>query len=121
MTDPENILSIIYFNKYSEKIGIRDSPSRITVPGFLFEGRTSFAYLNKEDRLVSQIRGGQTVTVRFDSEPLQDWLVEVKASVPGKIRAELKQNRGSVSIELVSESLEPVEIEEVVLRSRAFD
>ncbi|MFC2145929.1 hypothetical protein ACFLRT_01055 [Acidobacteriota bacterium] len=117
-TYPGKHKAIIYFNKYSDKIGILKSQSSITVPGFLFKGKNTIVYLNKSNRLAAQVKKGQSVRVTFDSEPLPNWFVDVKASDPDKIRAKLEQTGSSVSIELVSKSTATIEIEEVVLRSK---
>jgi hypothetical protein len=117
-TYPGKHLAIIYFYKYSNKIGIAKSQSSITIPGFLFTGENTIAYLNKANKLVVKVKNGQSVCVTFDSEePLQNWFVDVKASKPNKIRTELKQNDNLVTVELVSKSIEPIEIEKVILRS----
>lgn len=118
ITYPGKHSAIIYFNKYSDKIGIINSQSSITIPGFLFKGENTIVYLNNVNRLVAQVKNGQSVRVAFNSEPLQNWFVDVKASKPDKIRSELKQNGSSVFIELFAQSIEPIEIEEVVLRRK---
>lgn len=118
MYHPEKRPAIIYFSKYSDKIGILKQPGIITIPGFLFVGENIIVYPNKTNRLIAQMKNGQSASVIFDLEPLHGFSVDVKTSEPDKIRTELKWNGNSVSIELVSENTNPVEIEEVVLRSK---
>ncbi len=106
----------VYFNKYSEKIGIDLSPSSISIPGFLFKGKGAAAFLNRKNRLVARIGKNHSAEVIFDLKSHQKWSIEVKASDPDKIRTELKQNGKSISLKLTSKGKSPVEIEEVILR-----
>lgn len=116
-TYPKRYDAIIYFDKYSHKIGIKRSESTIVVPGFLFVGEGTVAYLNKANKLVVQVANERPVHVRFDSDPQQRWVVQVNASDPDDITSELKQDGASLSVTLSSRRAEPIEIEEVVLRT----
>ncbi|MEJ2653171.1 MAG: hypothetical protein P8173_15655, partial [Gammaproteobacteria bacterium] len=111
-------LARIYFNVYSQKIGIQQSRSKITVPGFLFSGNRTFAFLDKENKLVTLVRKGHPVSVSFNSKSPPNWAVAVQSSHPEKIRCELKQNNGLLSITLFTDSTEPVYIDKVVLSKR---
>lgn len=117
--DPGKLSAIVYFNKYSDKLGIQETQEHITIPGFFFKGKKSIARLNEENRLVSRLAGGQSVRVTFEEQSSKDWLIDVKASATDKLSVELKRKGGMVSIELVSKSVDPVDIEEVVLRSKS--
>ena len=118
-TSSETEEAVIYFNKYSHKIGVQKSQSTIAVPGFLFEGEGAVAYLNKANKFVTRITKGNPVRVTLDDEPSQDWFVDIKTSAQDKVGSEFRQEGSALSITLFSENTEPIEIEEVVLRSKA--
>jgi arabinofuranosyltransferase len=111
-----NRMARVYFNKYSKKIGIRWSPSKITVPGFLFNGKDTVAYLGTQNNLVSEVARGHPVSVSFESEPVTHWAVEIRSPDAGKIGCRLKQHGGSIFVTLFSDSENPVRIEQVILR-----
>ena len=118
-TSPEAEEAVIYLDKYSHKIGMQKTQSTIAVPGFLLGGADTVAYLGRANKLVIRITKGNPVRVTLDNEPGQDWFVDIKASIPNGIGSELKQEGTSLSLTLFSENTEPIEIEEVVLRSKA--
>jgi len=117
-TQPLEYLALIYFNKYSSKLGmgIIDSDTTVTVPGFLFTGKDSIAHLNDESRLVASISSGQALGVVFITDAqLAGSAVEVRASDPSSITAEVQQHKSNVAITLRSTGA-AAEIEEVILR-----
>jgi hypothetical protein len=112
--------AIAYFNKHSEKVGIGivSSGSTVTIPGFLFTGASTLAYLNGANRLVTQLRPGQTLGVSFDFPDMtRSWRVEVRASSPLGQSGEVLGEAGPAGVVLRSTSAQPIEIEEVTLRS----
>ena len=117
-TQPLEYLALIYFNKYSNKLGmgIIDSDTTVTVPGFLFTGKDSIAHLNDESRLVASISSGQALGVVFITDAqLAGSAVEVRSSDPSSITAEVQQHESHVAITLRSTGA-AAEIEEVILR-----
>jgi arabinofuranosyltransferase len=117
-TRPLEYLAIIYFNKYSTKlgVGIINSESTVTVPGFLLTGHNSVAHLNTAGTLVASIAAGQVLQVTFTTDRSLAGSVEVRASSPSAVTGELEQDGSRVTVKLRSTSGEPVDIEEVVLR-----
>ena len=111
----QNHRALIYFNKYSHKIGIQKTQSSIVVPGFLFKGKDTIVYLNKTNKLVAPVRSEQPVSFTFDHDSQHNWKVEIISPDSEKIESTLKQDVGSLSITLSSESSDPLEIEEVIL------
>jgi hypothetical protein len=109
--------AIIYFNKYSDKLGmgIINSESTVTVPGFLFTGEQSVAFLNAAAKLVTSISSGQSVKLTFATNAtLTGSSIDVRASNPLAVTGELAQDGRQVTIVLRASG--PAEIEEVVLR-----
>jgi len=112
----DNYLTLIYFNKYSKKIGIQTLQSKIIIPGFLFKGKNSIAYLNKTNKLVVQVKSGQPLYMTFHSNKIQKWSINIKSTNSKKILSEIKQNSHSIYIKLFSKSVKPIEIENIVLK-----
>jgi arabinofuranosyltransferase len=118
-TRPIEYDALIYFNKYSRKfgMGIVESASSVTVPGFLFTGNGSIAYLNASGSLVSMVGGETVAAVSFATDARLDGAsVEVRSSNPPAIHSAIQQQGNMVTVSLRSAGGHPVEIEEVVLR-----
>jgi len=92
----DNYLALVYFNKYSEKIGIQTLQSKIIIPGFLFKRKNSIAYLNKNNKLVVQVKNGQPLYMAFHSNTIQKWAVDVKFFHSDKILSKLEQYNNSI-------------------------
>lgn len=112
-------LARVYINRYSERIGIRQYRSEIIVPGYLFNGKNTFAYPGMTGRLLAQVRSGRPVSVTFKAKTPQNWGVAIQSTHPEKIHYRLSQDKGLLSITLSSDSPEPVDIDKVVLGKRS--
>jgi hypothetical protein len=111
---------LIYFNKYSDKVGmgISTSESTVTVPGFLLTGDRAVAQPRADGTLVASIDGGAAqVTFRVE-RGLTHASLEVRTSNPSAIHSEVSQNGNSVTVTVRSQSSQRAEIEEVILRTR---
>jgi arabinofuranosyltransferase len=118
-TRPIEYDAVIYFNKYSRKfgMGIVESESSVTVPGFLFTGPGVIAQLNAAGRLVPTIDGDRTIEVTFTTDARFDHsAVEVRSSDPSAIRSAIEQRGNTATVSLRSRDGRPVAVEEVVLR-----
>lgn len=106
-------LPIIYFNRYSEKIGIVQTDTGIKIPGFLLTGQGSFIRLNAENKLVSILKAGQVISIDFDVKADHTWDVQVKASITEGIHSKVSQNGKTLTLQLSAST--DTEIEEAVL------
>ena len=109
----KNQLPIIYFNRYSEKIGIIQTDTQIKIPGFLLAGEGSFIRLNTENKLVSILKAGQVIKLDFDVKADHTWDIQVKASITEGIRSKVSQHGKTLTLQLSANT--DTEIEEVVL------
>jgi len=112
----QSFQSTVYFNKYSEKIGIKESLSEISVPGFLFKNANSNVYQRDDEKLVAKVATDAPVTATFESAHVSDLTVNIISSDAQKLSSALKREGDELSITISSASIEPVEIEEVILR-----
>jgi arabinofuranosyltransferase len=110
---------LVYAYKYSRKIGISTSPSAITVPGFLLQGKGAVAYLDSMNRLVVSLTGREPLHVTFDADVRQHWDVEVDATNAAAIATDVSQADRTVSITLRSTSPDPIEVRAVIARPAA--
>ena len=85
---------------------------------FLFKGNNTIAFLNKKNKLVSFVKSDDPASINFRLTAPYDWIVEVKSSSTENITSELKRNGEFVSITLSSQSIVPIEVEEVILRKK---
>lgn len=113
VTDEKTRLPIIYFNRYSEKIGIVQTETQIKIPGFLLRGKESFIHLNAENKLVTKLTAGQTVSISFDVITTHTWDVQVKANTTENIISRITQDGKTLTLYLASKV--DVDIEEVIL------
>lgn len=73
--------SLIWVRRLSQKIGIRESASRVTVPGYLMAGNTDgAAYLDETERFVVALSPGRPAGVENLRLPPGIWRVEVDSS-----------------------------------------
>lgn len=111
-----NYTATLWFYKYSPKIGIKITPSEIRVPAFLLNGNPdTITSLNAMGKLIVPISSTQSATIVIDSVTSRNWLVEIKTSRNKEVRSELEQRDSSLIVKLFSKSLDPIEIEEIVL------
>ena len=114
-------LPLVYFNKYSSKVGvgIRRSPSTITIPGVLFTGPRARSSFRVGRKSVAVAAAGEPVLVTFESqESLVDWTIEVSSSPPPGVVGELHHEGRLVTVTLRPNPgrATETEIEEVVVR-----
>ena len=112
---PDRRLAILWVRKYSNKIGMHQTPYEIEVPGFLLNANPdTFAYLNSRDKLVVSTVVGQPVGIDITVPSSEEWSCKVKASEEGVDCHMKRQGLGS-KIMLETSSYRPVEIEKLVL------
>jgi hypothetical protein len=110
---PYEYLAVLWFRKYSDKIGVSQGSQEIRVPGYMLNANPdSFAYLNGNGELVVPIVSGLSVGIEIPIPTPQDWKCEVKASDPVSIHCHLTSD----GIALDTNSTKPIEIEEVILK-----
>ncbi len=75
------VSTLIWVRRYSEKIGIGRSESKVTVPAYLLNGnRDTVAYLNERDKFVVTISPQQPAAIKNLLLPPGRWRVEVDSS-----------------------------------------
>lgn len=117
--DPYEYEALIWVRKYSDKIGIRQTPYSVEIPAFLLNGNPdTFAYLNGERELVVAVSRGRPVSVFLPTVPPGRLNLQIKTLHPGLIAPEIRRNdNGSVMVVISTENPEPVEIGAVILVS----
>jgi arabinofuranosyltransferase len=116
-TESGRYSAIIYVNKYSDKIGIVRSAAALRVPGYLVTASGVTAHLDGSGRLVARIAAGQAAQARFSAEAGRGWTVDLKATAPDGVIGEVAQDGPNIRLTLRSTRTEPVDVEEIVLRS----
>jgi len=114
ITFPGAYVALIYFSKFSSKTGVRISASEIGIPGYLFTGVNSLAYLNQAGKLVAHVQAGQSVSIslpfqaRDQSEKTRPVMIASRAECLHSI---LTHNDETLSIVIFSTCPEPTELE----------
>jgi arabinofuranosyltransferase len=116
-TFPHEFVATLWVRKYSDKVGIRRSPTKVTVPGFLFNANpNTVAFPDRSGRLVVAVSAGHPAGVALDFLPPETWDIEIKASHPEGIKTQFKRLNGSAEIVLSTTRTEPIEVREMVLK-----
>ena len=106
---------LVYFDRYSDKIGVRQSATTIAVPGFLLTGPGVVAHPGRRGQLVARLSAGESggIIIGADSG---GWFVDhVRASRPDTV-TDLRITDSGLSIVVRSNASTPVDVEEVVLK-----
>lgn len=108
----------LWFRKYGDRVGIRRTPNRLTIPGYLFnENPASLAHPADDGRLVASVRKGRPLQVLLqDVDPTHPWAVTVDSSRPDDI-IPLLQPVDPTTLRLVlrTTSPDPIEVERATL------
>jgi len=113
---PHEYLATIWFNKYSPKIGIRNFSTSTLIPAYLLNGNPeTVAYLNNAGRLVISVNASQPASISIVSPGYDNSKVLIKPSKSQEIEHVVETAGSLILIRLSSQSIEPVEIEEVIL------
>jgi len=73
--------SLIWVRRYSEKIGIRESDGKISVPGYLLNGNPqTAAYLDDTEKFVVSVSPGRPAVINNLALSAGAWRIEVDAS-----------------------------------------
>lgn len=116
-TTPAEYQAVLWFRKYGEKSGIRQTAGEIDVPGYLLNTNPiTVAHLNAAGKLVAPVVFQQPVSTDIQMPDADDWDLEVKSSDRERIRGHLKREGSTLQIILDTDSLKPIEIEELVLK-----
>jgi len=79
--EPHTVQSLIWVRRYGEKIGIRTTDSKVTVPGYLLNGEPeTVAYLDQSGRFVVALTPERPVSIKGLIVPRGRWQIEVDAS-----------------------------------------
>lgn len=117
---PREHRGVLWFRKYSDKIGIGVTDSTITVPAFLLNlGRGTWARLGAEGSLVISVQAGQPAEGVIEGIGDTDWDVTIEGQSPGLIQARLELRKDGVLVTLFTASSTPVDIERLVLKRKA--
>lgn len=112
---PYQRLAILWVRKYSNKIGIHQTPSEIEVPGFLLNSNpNTVAYLNGRGELVVPAVSGQPVGIDMALPASEEWSCKVQAS-QGGVSCHMERQGAASKIILETNSSQPIEIEKLVL------
>jgi len=110
----------LWFRKYSDRVGIRRTPTEIDVPAYLFnENPASSAYAADDGRLLSSVEKGRPLHVLLhDVDTSQAWSSTVRSPDADDILS-LIQPVGPTTLRLVlrTTSREPIEVEGASLRA----
>ncbi len=116
-TDPLAEWGLVYFDKYSEKIGIKEEEDRIFIPGHLFGGKDSGFLELQGDSLLVPILAGKPLSLDFRTKlpPKDSLLIVVNTNPQIPVRTTLIDgNRGNTltlyPLEGHSTAIENVEI-----------
>jgi len=90
---PYNQQSIIWVRRYSPKIGIKQTPERIEIPAYLFNGNPdSIAHLDNSNNFVTPISAGIPAKIKELEIPPGKWRID--AEVAGDLQATLIKSNG---------------------------
>lgn len=117
--DPYEYNALIWVRKFSEKIGIRQSPYSVEIPAFLMnENRDTFAYLNDAKELVISVTKDQYAAVYLPKVPAGHLSLQIKTLHPDLLVPEIRRNDdGSVLVVLSTVGPEEIEIGGLILVS----
>jgi hypothetical protein len=113
--DGLDLSPLIFFDRYSAKVGIRESASVVTIPGFLFRSERTVAHLSGTGALVTSLTREEPVRLTFASEARPDWEIQVLASHADSVTARVEHGAGTLTITLSTTQPDPVDIETVTL------
>lgn len=118
-TQPHRYHGILWFRKYSHKIGIQQTASAIVVPGFLLNANPkTVAYLDNRDELVVSVVKGQDAGLDIAVPLSKEWQCQVVAS-DADITCKLENRGESSNITVTTSSEYPVAISKIVLNKRS--
>jgi arabinofuranosyltransferase len=116
-TKPSEEPMLVYFDRYSDRIGTRRSATTIAVPGFLLTGTGVAAHADRRDQLVARIPPGASAGIEIAADT-EGWSVDhVRASSPETMASLSTTDRG-LRVAVQSHAATPVDVEEVVLKRR---
>jgi hypothetical protein len=105
----------VYVNRYSQRVGVAQSASAITVPAYLFEGAA--VHLNAANRLVVPVSASAPVRATIEVDPGRQWDVEVESRDAGRVAVEVSRAGGTLTIALRAKDGDPIEVQSVTLRA----
>jgi arabinofuranosyltransferase len=117
--DPYEFTSLIYVRKFSEKIGISQSPYMVEIPAFLLnQNPDTFAFLNDKKELVVTVSRERYAAVYLPKVPAGHLNLQIKTPSPELLIPDIQRNEdGSVMVVILTNSLEEIEIGGVILVS----
>ncbi len=79
--DPHTFQSIIWVRRYSEKIGIKKTEKKITVPAYLINGNPeTVAYLDQDNQFVISLSAGRTANIKNLKLLSGKWRIDLDSS-----------------------------------------
>ena len=117
-TDPYNFVGMLWFYKYSPKIGIEKASNEIKVPGYLLNNSPdTISYLNAAGKLVVAVSVNSSASVHIDSISSASWDVQVISSGGEPTLNKVELTDMTLVVTIFSDQDQPVEIEEIILTS----
>ena len=121
-TNPHRYTAYLWFLKYSKKIGIHRTASRIVVPGFLLNmERNTLSYMDNTGKLVVNVRAGKPVRCVIDLVSHSNWDIHIKTPRPNMILSHLEHKDNALIVTLSTSVREPIKIEEIILTNTAIN
>ncbi len=113
---PRSVRAVLWFRKYSSRIGIQVDDARITVPGFLLNAEAgTVAYLDATGALVVNISARHSVRGVIDVAHDTNWDVEVDTARRGLIQSRLDLVDGVLVVTLFTNAPHSIPIRSVTL------
>ena len=79
--DPYKFQSLIWVRRYSNKIGVQESDSSITIPSYLINGNPeTIAYLDKDNQFVISLSSERPAFIKNLALPHGEWRLDVDSS-----------------------------------------
>jgi len=116
---PYKHIATLWVRRYSDKIGIHRTPREIDVPGYLLNANPdTVAYLNERGELVVAVAAGQPAGLDIADLAPGDWQCEVSTAHQEAVACSVERRGLGNRIIVESGSLQPVEIDRLVLSMR---
>ena len=116
-TYPYAYQATVWMRKESDKIGIRQKPDEIEIPGYLLNAnRNSVAQFNAEDKLIVPVSLKDLAGIDFPAPSSGSWACEVVSRSAGATDCKVMQGGPTMRVRVTTSSSAPVEIEKIILK-----